>query len=128
MVLPAVKPSCSFIIGTVSSYLGYTATGGSRVGRCLHNESCFVDAPDFINVLLVRMIFLAFPTAHCDRAESPIRFEGVSKSFGGKHVLDDVSFVVRRSGLLHSWPQRYWEKRHAKLLMGLLKPDCGKSF
>jgi phospholipid/cholesterol/gamma-HCH transport system ATP-binding protein len=60
---------------------------------------------------------------------STIRFEEVTKSFGGKHVLDNVSFdvphgevccILGRSGTGKSVT--------LKLLMGLLKPDSGKIF
>jgi phospholipid/cholesterol/gamma-HCH transport system permease protein len=63
-VLPTVKTVVfGFIIGTVSSYLGYTATGGSQgIGRA-STMSVVLSSMllIFINVLLVRMIFLAFP-------------------------------------------------------------------
>jgi phospholipid/cholesterol/gamma-HCH transport system permease protein len=52
-----------FIIGTVSSYLGYTATGGSKgIGRA-STMSVVLSSMllIFINVLLVRIIFLLFP-------------------------------------------------------------------
>ena len=58
-----------------------------------------------------------------------IRFEGVSKSFDGRRVLDDVSFnvpagtaccVMGRSGTGKSVT--------LKLLMGLLKPDSGRIY
>jgi phospholipid/cholesterol/gamma-HCH transport system permease protein len=63
-VLPTVKTVVfGFIIGTVSSYLGYTATGGSQgIGRA-STMSVVLSSMllIFINVLLVRIIFLAFP-------------------------------------------------------------------
>ena len=58
-----------------------------------------------------------------------IRFESVSKSFDGRHVLDDVSFdvppgtaccIMGRSGTGKSVT--------LKLLMGLLKPDSGRIY
>lgn len=63
-----------------------------------------------------------------DRAPA-IRFEGVSKSFGDKKVLDDISFevgcgqafcILGRSGTGKSVT--------LKLMIGLLKPDQGKVF
>jgi phospholipid/cholesterol/gamma-HCH transport system permease protein len=63
-VLPTMKTVVfGFIIGTVSSYLGYTATGGSEgIGRA-STMSVVLSSMllIFINVLLVRIIFLAFP-------------------------------------------------------------------
>src|SRR4030095_607450 len=58
-----------------------------------------------------------------------IRFESVSKSFDGRHVLDDVSFdvppgtaccIMGRSGTGKSVT--------LKLLMGLLKPESGRIY
>jgi len=52
-----------FIIGTVSSYLGYTTTGGSEgIGRAA-TRSVVLSSMLLIviNVLLVRIIFLLFP-------------------------------------------------------------------
>jgi phospholipid/cholesterol/gamma-HCH transport system ATP-binding protein len=63
------------------------------------------------------------------RPSQAIRFEGVSKSFDGRRVLDDVSFnvptgtaccVMGRSGTGKSVT--------LKLLMGLLKPDSGRIY
>jgi phospholipid/cholesterol/gamma-HCH transport system permease protein len=52
-----------FIIGAVSSYLGYTATGGSEgIGRASTRSVVFSSMLLIvINVLLVRIIFLLFP-------------------------------------------------------------------
>ena len=63
--LPTLKTVVfGFIIGTVSSYLGYTATGGSKgIGRA-STMSVVLSSMllIFINVLLVRIIFLLFPS------------------------------------------------------------------
>jgi len=63
-ILPTLKTVVfGFIIGTVSSYLGYNATGGSKgIGRA-STMSVVLSSMllIFINVLLVRMIFLLFP-------------------------------------------------------------------
>jgi phospholipid/cholesterol/gamma-HCH transport system permease protein len=63
-ILPTLKTVVfGFIIGTVSSYLGYTATGGSKgIGRA-STMSVVLSSMllIFINVLLVRIIFLLFP-------------------------------------------------------------------
>ena len=63
-LLPTVKTVVfGFIIGTVSSYLGYTATGGSEGIGLASTMSVVLSSMllIFINVLLVRMIFLVFP-------------------------------------------------------------------
>jgi phospholipid/cholesterol/gamma-HCH transport system permease protein len=64
-VLPTVKTIVfGFIIGTVSSYLGYTTTGGSEgIGRASTRSVVFSSMLLIvINVLLVRIIFLFFRT------------------------------------------------------------------
>ena len=63
-VLPTLKTVVfGFIIGTVSSYLGYTTTGGSEgIGRASTHSVVFSSMVLIvINVLLVRIIFLLFP-------------------------------------------------------------------
>ncbi|HLH31784.1 MAG TPA: ABC transporter permease [Terriglobia bacterium] len=64
-VLPTMKTVVfGFIIGTVSSYLGYTATGGSEgIGRA-STRSVVLSSTFLIvvNVLLVRIIFVLFPS------------------------------------------------------------------
>jgi phospholipid/cholesterol/gamma-HCH transport system ATP-binding protein len=58
-----------------------------------------------------------------------IRFDGVSKSFGGKHVLDNVSFDVPQGGVCCILGRSGTGKSVTlKLLLGLLKPDSGKIF
>ena len=58
-----------------------------------------------------------------------IRFDGVSKSFGGKRVLDNVSFDVPQGGVCCILGRSGTGKSVTlKLLMGLLKPDTGKIF
>ena len=63
-VLPTLKTVVfGFIIGTVSSYLGYTTTGGSEgIGRASTRSVVFSSMLLIvINVLLVRIIFILFP-------------------------------------------------------------------
>ena len=63
-VLPTLKTVVfGFIIGTVSSYLGYTTTGGSEgIGRASTRSVVFSSMVLIvINVLLVRIIFVLFP-------------------------------------------------------------------
>ena len=64
-VLPTLKTVVfGFIIGTVSSYLGYTTTGGSEgIGRA-STRSVVLSSMLLIvvNVLLVRIIFVLFPS------------------------------------------------------------------
>src|SRR6185295_17670108 len=64
-VLPTVKTVMfGFIIGMVSSYLGYTTTGGSEgIGRASARSVVFSSMLLIvINVLLVRIIFILFPS------------------------------------------------------------------
>lgn len=63
-VMPTVKTVVfGFIIGTVSSYMGYTTTGGSEgIGRASTRSVVFSSMLLIvINVLLVRIIFILFP-------------------------------------------------------------------
>jgi phospholipid/cholesterol/gamma-HCH transport system permease protein len=63
-VLPTLKTFVfGFIIGTVSSYMGYTTTGGSEgIGRASTRSVVFSSMLLIaVNVLLVRIIFLLFP-------------------------------------------------------------------
>jgi phospholipid/cholesterol/gamma-HCH transport system permease protein len=63
-VAPTLKTIVfGFIIGTVSSCLGYTTTGGSEgIGRASTRSVVFSSmALIVVNVLLVRIIFLLFP-------------------------------------------------------------------
>ena len=58
-----------------------------------------------------------------------IRFEGVSKTFGDKHVLDNVSFDVPQGSVCCILGRSGTGKSVTlKLLLGLLKPDSGKIF
>ena len=63
-IMPTAKTVVfGFIIGTVSSYLGYTTTGGSEgIGRA-STRSVVLSSMLLIvtNVLLVRIIFILFP-------------------------------------------------------------------
>lgn len=63
-VLPTLKTSVfGFVIGTVSTYLGYTTTGGSEgIGRA-STRSVVVSSMALIviNVLLVQIILVLFP-------------------------------------------------------------------
>lgn len=56
-----------------------------------------------------------------------IRFEGVSKSFGEKHVLRDISFQVSEGEILFILGRSGTGKSVTlKTLVGLLKPDSGR--
>ena len=58
-----------------------------------------------------------------------IRFDDVSKSFGGKHVLENVSFEVPQGEVCCILGRSGTGKSVTlKLLLGLLKPDSGKIF
>ncbi len=63
-ILPTLKTLVfGFIIGTISSYLGYTTTGGSEgIGRASMRSVVLSSMVLIvINVLLVRIIFILFP-------------------------------------------------------------------
>ncbi len=56
-----------------------------------------------------------------------IRFDGVTKSFGAKRVLDNVSFDVPQGSVCCILGRSGTGKSVTlKLLIGLLKPDSGK--
>ena len=58
-----------------------------------------------------------------------IRFDGVSKSFEGKHVLDNICFDVPQGSVCCILGRSGTGKSVTlKLLLGLLKPDSGKIF
>ncbi len=58
-----------------------------------------------------------------------MRFEGVTKSFGGRRVLDDVSFEIPRATafclLGRSGTGKSVTLRH---IIGLMQPDSGRVF
>jgi phospholipid/cholesterol/gamma-HCH transport system ATP-binding protein len=58
--------------------------------------------------------------------DAPIRFEGVSKSFGSHRVLDNISFDVRRGEAFCILGRSGTGKSVTiKQLVGLLRPDTG---
>ena len=58
-----------------------------------------------------------------------VRFEEVSKSIGGKDVLEDISFEVPRGTVFSILGRREAGKTTVlKLSIGLLKPDFGRVF
>lgn len=60
-------------------------------------------------------------------SESLIRFEGVSKSFGSKKILEDVSFdIARGSAFCILGRSGTGKSVTLKLMIGLLKPEEGK--
>ena len=61
--------------------------------------------------------------------EAVIRFEGVSKSFGSKRVLQDVSFdIARGSAFCILGRSGTGKSVTLKLMIGLLKPEQGRIF
>ena len=62
-------------------------------------------------------------------SEAAVRFEGVTKSFGGRRVLDDVSFEIPRATafclLGRSGTGKSVTLRH---IIGLMQPDSGRVF
>lgn len=58
-----------------------------------------------------------------------IRFEGVSKSFGSKHILKNVSFEVQKGEILFIIGKSGMGKSVTlKHIVGVLKPDAGRVF
>lgn len=68
----------------------------------------------------------AEPTAnHSDIA---VRLEHVSKAFGSRHVLDDVSFqVAAGEGFCLLGRSGMGKSVTLKIMIGLIKPEAGKS-
>jgi phospholipid/cholesterol/gamma-HCH transport system ATP-binding protein len=64
------------------------------------------------------------------KAGSPaVRLEGVTKSFGSRRVLDDVSFdVARGSGFIILGRSGTGKSVALKHIVGLMRPDQGKVF
>jgi phospholipid/cholesterol/gamma-HCH transport system ATP-binding protein len=61
--------------------------------------------------------------------EAVIRFDGVSKSFGSKRVLQDVSFdIARGSAFCILGRSGTGKSVTLKLMIGLLKPEQGRIF
>ena len=61
--------------------------------------------------------------------EAVIRFEGVSKAFGSKRILQDVSFdIARGSAFCILGRSGTGKSVTLKLMIGLLKPEQGKIF
>jgi phospholipid/cholesterol/gamma-HCH transport system ATP-binding protein len=61
--------------------------------------------------------------------EAAIRFEQVSKSFGSKRVLQDVSFdIARGSAFCILGRSGTGKSVTLKLMIGLLKPEQGRIF
>ena len=61
--------------------------------------------------------------------EAVIRFEEVSKSFGSKRILDDVSFdIARGSAFCILGRSGTGKSVTLKLMIGLLKPEQGRIF
>ena len=62
-------------------------------------------------------------------SEAAVRFEGVTKSFGGRRVLDEVSFEIPRATafclLGRSGTGKSVTLRH---IIGLMQPDSGRVF
>ena len=119
-VPPTMKTTVfGFLIGTVSCYYGYTTDEGAEgVGRAATNSvvlsSLLVIVAD---VVLVKIIFLFFSWERTMAESQPaaIVFDAVSKSFGTKQVLQEVSFSVRQGETVcTSGPQRNRKKRNPK--------------
>lgn len=60
---------------------------------------------------------------------SEVRLDGVTKSFGGRKVLDDVSLAIRANeGFCLLGRSGAGKSVTLKLMIGLLKPDAGRIF
>lgn len=64
-----------------------------------------------------------------DRAKAAVRLEGVTKSFGSRRVLDDVSFEVPlASGFVILGRSGTGKSVTLKHIVGLVRPDKGRVF
>ncbi len=69
------------------------------------------------------------PTPSADTSQPKLRVEDLHKSFGGKVVLDGISFsVAPGESLVVVGPSGTGKSVLLKHLIGLLKPDSGKVF
>ena len=93
-----------FIIGTIACYSGSRPTQGTEgVGRASTRSVVLSSILIIVtNVVLVRLIFFIFPRRRADERRAPprrtdtpaVRLDGVTKAFGTREVLDDVSLDV----------------------------------
>ena len=140
-LLPAtLKTSVfGFLIATVSSYLGFNATGGTEGVGDASTRSVVLprSSSSSRDVILVRLIFFLSAGGRVsgdpqvdwiDRGVA-IRLDGVSKQFGGRAVLDNVTLdvptgtafcLLGRSGTGKSVTLRH--------IVGLVAPDSGRVF
>ena len=114
-----------FIIATMSSFLGFTTRSGTEgVGRASTRSVVLSSILIIVsNVVLVRLIFFIFPEAAgmtTDASRPPSvhagrsRLDHVTKAFGDRKVLDDVSFdVPTGSGFIILGPHRNRQERDA---------------
>ena len=118
---PPTLKTCvfGFTIGTISSFFGYTTNEGAQgVGRAATNSvvisslliillDVLADQVDFLRISGERAMTRCPPPA--------VVFDRVSKSFGPKQVLNDVSLSVRRRrGALHSRTEWNRQERNAE--------------
>ena len=57
-----------------------------------------------------------------------INFSNVSKSFGDRSVLEDISFFIPDDKItIIMGPSGCGKSTVLRMMIGLMKPDCGKS-
>ena len=119
-----------FVIGTVSCFLGYNTNEGAQgVGRAAtrsvvissarHRHGCHPDQIHLLSVSGERSV----------TKRAAVEFEHVSKAFGAKQVLRDLSFEVNRGEALCILGRSGTGKSVTlKLIVSLLKPDSGNIY
>jgi phospholipid/cholesterol/gamma-HCH transport system permease protein len=129
---PTLKTAVfGFIVSIVSCYLGVNTSGGTEgVGRASTRSvvlsSILLIA---INVILVRMIFFLFTEATKMTEGAAIVLDRVSKYFGNRSVLREVSLEVPRSSAYSILGRSGTGKSVTlKQIIGLMKPDSGRIF
>ena len=129
---PTLKTAVfGFAIGTISSFLGYTTDeGADGVGRAATRGVVISSLVIIVlDVLLIKFIFFIFPETRTMRggAAPAVVLQQVSKSFGEKPILRDVSFQVRAGEALCILGRSGTGKSVTlKLIISLLKPEQGQ--
>ena len=145
-----IKPfMLGYVIVTIGCHVGLRTNGGTQgVGRATTNAvvaaSVAVIAVDFF-VDQAADYACCTSTASCGQSRSPtalqaasalarplstrpvVVFERVSLAFDDKAVLCEVSASPCTAGPHqdHPWGERVGKSTILKLILGLLKPDCG---
>ena len=127
-----------FIIATISSYLGFTTESGTEgVGRASTRAVVFSSVrhhrrqrrPGAADLLHLPQGGRRMSEAAADAAAPAVRLEGVSKTFGTRAVLDDVSFdVARGSGFIILGRSGTGKSVTLRHIVRLMRPDRGRVF